>query len=63
MSSWCLTKKVESLRFWPDKTKKPSSNYLAPDGQDIKEKQHIEVLGVDISNDLSFNVHIANTLA
>ena len=55
--------KFESLRFWPDQTKKPSSQYLSPDGKEIEEKQHLRDLGVELSNDLSFNLHIENTVA
>ena len=55
--------KFESLRFWPDKTKKPEANYLAPDGKDIEEKVHLRDLGVELSNDLSFSTHIENTVA
>ena len=29
--------KFESLGFWPNKDKKPTTNYLVPDGQDIEE--------------------------
>ena len=55
--------KFEKLRFWPDQTKKPSSQYLSPDGKEIEEKQHLRDLGVELSNDLSFNLHIENTVA
>ena len=55
--------KFESLGFWPDKDKKPSSQYLSPDGQEIEEKEHLRDLGVELSNDLSFSLHIENTVA
>ena len=55
--------KFESLRFWPDKSKKPPFQYLSPDGQEIEEKQHLRDLGVELSNDLSFSLHIENTVA
>ena len=55
--------KFESLRFWPGKVPKPDITYTAPDGQNIEEKQHLRDLGVEISNDLTFTVHIENTIA
>ena len=55
--------KFESLRFWPDKNYKPSSQYLSPDGKEIEEKQHLRDLGVELSNDLTFSLHIENTVA
>ena len=52
--------KFESLRFWSDKSKNPPSQYLSPDGQEIEEKHHLRDLGVELSNDLSFKLHIEN---
>ena len=57
------SEKFESLRFWPDLNKKPIQQYLAPDGKDIEEKQHLRDLGVELSNDLTFTLHIENTVA
>ena len=35
----------------------------SPDGSVIEEKDHLRDLGVEMSNDLTFNIHIANTVA
>ena len=55
--------KFESLRFWPGKTPKPDFDYTSPDGTVIEEKSHLRDLGVEISNDLTFSLHIENTIA
>ena len=55
--------KFESLRFWPGKTPQPDLVYTAPDGTAIEDKSHLRDLGVEISNDLTFYIHIENTIA
>ena len=55
--------KFEALRFWPGKIPKPDVVYTALGGQPIEEKVHLRDLGVEISNDLSFSIHIENTVA
>ena len=54
--------KFECLRFWPGRTQTPDSKYKGPDGAQIEEKKHLRDLGVEISNDLSFTVHIQNVV-
>ena len=54
--------KFECLRFWPRKSK-PDFLYRSPDGTVIEEKQHLRDLGVEMASDLTFSVHIANTVA
>ena len=54
--------KFECLRFWPGKAVVPDKHYNAPDGSVIEEKQHLRDLGVELSNDLSFTIHIQNTV-
>ena len=54
--------KFECLRYWP-RGNRPDFNYTSPDGLVIEEKQHLRDLGVEMSSDLSFEVHIANTIA
>ena len=54
--------KFECLRFWP-KAPKPDFSYMSPDGSIIEDKSHLRDLGVEVSNDLTFNLHIANTVA
>ena len=55
--------KFECVRFWPNKDLKPTTSYLAPDGEEIAEKEHLRDLGVELSNDLTFGIHIENTVA
>ena len=54
--------KFECLCYWPRRTK-PDFTYKSPDGSVILEKDHLRDLGVEMSNDLTFNLHIANTVA
>ena len=54
------SEKIECLRFWP-KAPKPEIQYKSPDGSTIEEKTHLRDLGVEVSSDLSFTLHIANT--
>ena len=54
--------KFECLRYWP-KQNKADFCYKSPDGTIIEEKQHLRDLGVEMDSDLTFSVHIANTLA
>ena len=54
--------KFECLRYWPG-GQKPGTSYQSPDGSDIKEKQHLRDLGVEMSSDLTFNTHIANVVS
>ena len=54
--------KFECLRYWPRKNK-PDFQYKSPDGNIIEEKQHLRDLGVEMGSDLTFSVHIANTVA
>ena len=54
--------KFECLRFWPGKTSKPEFQYKSPDGTIIEEKANLRDLGVQISSDLSFSIHILNTV-
>ena len=54
------SEKFECIRFWP-KASKPDFQYKSPDGSTIEEKSHLRDLGVEVSSDLSFTLHIANT--
>ena len=53
--------KFECLRYWPRKNK-PEIGYTSPDGSLIEEKEHLRDLGVEMANDLTFKVHINNTV-
>ena len=54
--------KFECLRYWP-KQSKPDLEYKSPDGTVIEEKEHLRDLGVEMSSDLTFLIHINNTVA
>ena len=53
------SKKFECLRYWPD-SNIPNQPYLSPDGTPIEEKVHLRDLGVEMSTDCTFNIHIDN---
>ena len=55
--------KFEMLRFCPGKAHKPVIGYTDPDGNHIEEKGNLRDLGVQISSDLSFSIHIENVLS
>ena len=55
--------KFEMLRFWPGTAVKPTNIYKDPDGGLIEEKPHLKDLGVEISSDLTFSIHIENVVA
>ena len=55
--------KFEMLRFWPGTAVKPPNIYKDPDGGLIEEKPHLRDLGVEISSDLTFSIHIENVVA
>ena len=53
--------KFECLRYWPgNRSVVPDLHYTAPDGTRIEEKETLRDLGVEISADLTFNIHIVN---
>ena len=54
--------KFECLRYWP-KQSKPDITYKSPDGSVIEEKVNLKDLGVEMASDLTFFVHISNTVA
>jgi hypothetical protein len=51
--------KFECLRFWAHPGDAPDHQYLAPANVPIQVKPHLRDLGVEISSDLTFKVHIA----
>ena len=55
--------KFEMLRFWPGKTPKPDHLYSDQSGENIVEKSHLRDLGVQVSSDLSFNIHTGNVVS
>ena len=54
--------KFECLRYWPKKNK-PEFDYKSPDGSVIEEKHHLRDLGVEMASDLTFSIHIQNTVS
>ena len=44
------------------KASTPELQYMSPDNTPIEEKLHLRDLGVEISSDLSFTIHIENTV-
>ena len=55
--------KFEMLRFWPGKSPRPDHLYSDQDGGHIEEKTHLRDLGVQVSSDLTFNIHIENVVS
>ena len=55
--------KFESLRFWPGSGDPPEFQYLGPDDSPIEVKTNLRDLGVQLSSDLSFKVHVEKTVA
>ena len=54
--------KFECLRFWAKPGDAPDYKYLAPDNAEIQVKPHLRDLGVEISSDFTFKVHINKTV-
>ena len=54
--------KFECMRYWADPAKAPAFQYLGPDSQPIEIKTNLRHLGVQLSSDLSFSIHIENTV-
>jgi hypothetical protein len=54
--------KFECMRYWPDPSAAPAHQYLAPDQQEIEVKSDLRDLGVQLSSNLNFSVHIENTV-
>ena len=56
------SEKFECLRYWANPDSAPQFQYLSPDGQPIEVKADLRDLGVQLSSNLSFNIHIENTV-
>ena len=52
--------KFEVLRFWPGAAPKSTNQYLDTGGNIIEVKDNLRDLGVQVSSDLSFSIHIEN---
>ena len=54
--------KFECMRYWADPSKAPPYQYLGPDKKPITVKTDLRDLGVQLSSNLSFSIHIENTV-
>ena len=54
--------KFECMRYWADPEVAPSFQYHGPDDQPIQVKTNLRDLGVQLSSNLSFGIHIENTV-
>ena len=54
--------KFECLRFWARPEDAPDFSYLAPDDVNIAVKSSLRDLGVEVSSDLTFKIHITKTV-
>ena len=55
--------KFECLRFWPGSGSPPDYHYKGPDNSDIEVKPNLKDLGIHISSDLTFKIHVEKTVA
>ena len=55
--------KFECLRFWPGSGEPPAFQYQGPDGDGIEVKTDLRDLGVQLSSDLSFKLHVENSMS
>ena len=55
--------KFEMLPFWPGKSPRPGHQYSDQAGGHIEEKKQLRDLGVQVSSDLTFNIHIENVVS
>ena len=55
--------KFECIRYWSDPLQAPNFNYVAPDNTPIEVKSNLRDLGVQLSDNLSFKLHIENVVA
>ena len=53
---------MHQVLYWADVSKAPTFDYLSPDMKPIEVKSDLRDLGVQLSNNLSFSVHIENTV-
>ena len=54
--------KFECMRYWADPEVAPSFQYHGPDDEPIQVKTNLRDLGVQLSSNLSFGIHIENTV-
>ena len=54
--------KFECMRFWPSRSR-PEFDYVGPNGEAIEVKSDLKDLGVNLSSDLSFKLHIEKVVS
>ena len=57
------SEKFECLRFWPGAGAPPAYKNQGPDKSEIEVKSNLKDLGIQLSSDLSFKVHVEKTIA
>ena len=55
--------KFEYLPYGPNKDLQSSTTYLSNTGQAIQENDHVKDLGVTMSRDGTFSMHIINAVS
>ena len=50
--------KFECIRFWSNPSNNPDFTYSEPDGEAIEVKESLKDLGVHLSSDLTFKLHV-----
>ena len=50
------------MKYWADPSRAPTYQYLRRDEQPIQVKTDLRDLGVQLSSNLSFSIHIENTV-
>ena len=54
--------KFECVRYWAEPSEAPPHQYLSPDQLPIEVKTELRDLGVQLSSNLNFSIHIENTV-
>jgi len=54
--------KFELMRYGKDNQLKGATSYVAPNWELMEEKDYVKDLGITMSNDCSFKVHINNVI-
>ena len=57
------SEKFECLRFWPGQVTAPDYHYKGPDNNNIEVKNNLKDLGINISSDLTFKLHVEKTVS
>ena len=55
--------KFDMIRFWPGNSPRPEHEYKKKKVKGQQKKQSLRNLGLQMSNDLTFDMHIESTVA